>query len=108
MFCVRCASSQAGGVFEACGLLSWRSSFLQSSNLNASTHVIDHLYHINNMDDSLNGKQSRSARYKKYLAQDVDKSWADVILIISCSISGLTDSAVFNMWSCYASMQTGM
>ena len=66
-------------------------------------HVIDHLYHINNMDDSLNGKQNRSARYKKYLAQDVDKSWADLILIITCSISGLTDSAVFNMWSCFAS-----
>lgn len=71
-------------------------------------HVIDHLYHINDMDDSLNGKQSLSARYKKYLAQDVDKSWADLILIITCSISGLTDSAVFNMWSCFASMQTGM
>jgi hypothetical protein len=84
------------------------SSFLQSSNLNRLYHVIDHLYYINNMDDSLNGKQSRLARYKKHLAQDVDKSWADLVLIVACFISGLVDSAVFNVWSCFVSMQTGM
>ena len=66
------------------------------------------MYHINNMDDSLNQKQSRSARYKKHLAQDVDKSWADLVLIVACFISGLVDSAVFNVWSCFVSMQTGM
>ena len=71
-------------------------------------HVIDHLYHTNNMDDSLNGKQSRPARYMKHLAQDVDKSWADLVLIVACFISGLVDSAVFNVWSCFVSMQTGM
>lgn len=71
-------------------------------------YVIDYLYHIDNMDDLLNGKQSRSARYKEHLAQDVDKSWADLVLIVACFISGLVDSAVFNVWSCFVSMQTGM
>ena len=60
------------------------------------------------MDDSLNGKVDRSVRYKRYFSQDVDKAWADLILLVACFISGLVDSAVFNVWSCFVSMQTGM
>jgi Protein of unknown function (DUF1275) len=63
------------------------------------------------MDDEAlqtNGKKSRLSSWKKYLAQDVDESWADLILLLTCFISGLVDSAVFNVWSCFVSMQTGM
>lgn len=63
------------------------------------------------MDDEAlhtNGKSTRLGSWKKYLVQDVDESWSDVILLVTCFISGLVDSAVFNVWSCFVSMQTGM
>lgn len=53
-------------------------------------------------------KQSRLSRTQKFMAQDVHEDWADVILIILSFISGMVDSAVFNTWSCFVSMQTGM
>ncbi|PGH04736.1 hypothetical protein AJ79_07015 [Helicocarpus griseus UAMH5409] len=63
------------------------------------------------MDDSplLNqtAKQPLRSRIKNYLSQDVSKARADLVLIIACFISGLVDSAVFNVWSCFVSMQTG-
>jgi hypothetical protein len=54
-----------------------------------------------------NGKKSRISNYRKYLAADIDESWTDLILLVTCFISGLVDSAVFNVWSCFVSMQTG-
>lgn len=42
------------------------------------------------------------------MAQDVQEDWADMILIILSFISGMVDSAVFNTWSCFVSMQTGI
>jgi hypothetical protein len=62
------------------------------------------------MDDSLDAfkQRSRMARWRKHLAEDANKEWADLILIVTCFISGLVDSAVFNVWSCFVSMQTGM
>jgi uncharacterized membrane protein YoaK (UPF0700 family) len=61
------------------------------------------------MDDSLEQfkRRSRMARWRQYLAEEADKEWADLILIVTCFISGLVDSAVFNVWSCFVSMQTG-
>ena len=61
----------------------------------------------NTIDDNLWKRKSRFANWRQYLAQDVDKSWADVILLVACFMSGLVDSAVFNVWSCFVSMQTG-
>lgn len=57
--------------------------------------------------ESLHKKRSRLSRWKDHLSADVDESWADLILIVACFISGLVDSAVFNVWSCFVSMQTG-
>ncbi|KAK6382642.1 hypothetical protein LTS17_003311 [Exophiala oligosperma] len=57
--------------------------------------------------ESLHKKKSRLSRWKDHLSVDVDESWADLILIVACFISGLVDSAVFNVWSCFVSMQTG-
>ncbi len=61
------------------------------------------------MDDSLDlhKKRSRMARWRQHLSEEVDAGWADLILIVACFISGLVDSAVFNVWSCFVSMQTG-
>lgn len=41
------------------------------------------------------------------MAQDVHEDWADIILVVLSFISGMVDSAVFNTWSCFVSMQTG-
>lgn len=53
-----------------------------------------------------NGK-GRLSRVGRHLAQDVDAAWADLILLVLCFLSGIVDSAVFNVWSCFVSMQTG-
>ncbi|KAL1305249.1 hypothetical protein AAFC00_002164 [Neodothiora populina] len=44
---------------------------------------------------------------KSHLIQDLSESWGDSVLILSCFVTGLLDSAVFNVWSCFVSMQTG-
>ncbi|PGH02036.1 hypothetical protein AJ80_08931 [Polytolypa hystricis UAMH7299] len=61
------------------------------------------------MDDlpQTSGKRIQLKRVTKYFSKDVDRQWADLILIVACFISGLVDSAVFNVWSCFVSMQTG-
>ena len=61
------------------------------------------------MDDSLGTfkRRSRMAQWRQYMGQDANKEWADLILIITCFITGIVDSAVFNVWSCFVSMQTG-
>ena len=63
------------------------------------------------MDDEAhiqsNGKTSRLSNWRRALAQDVDEAWSDIILLVTCFIAGLVDSAVFNVWSCFVSMQTG-
>jgi hypothetical protein len=38
---------------------------------------------------------------------DINPKWADIILIVCFFISGLIDSAAFNTYSCFTSMQTG-
>lgn len=62
------------------------------------------------MDDSLeiHKKRNRLASWRRHLSEEADASWADLILIVACFISGLVDSAVFNVWNCFVSMQTGV
>lgn len=43
----------------------------------------------------------------QYLRDEVTASWGDAVLIVGCFATGLLDSAVFNVWSCFVSMQTG-
>lgn len=51
---------------------------------------------------------SWGARWRRYWNGDVDPKWADLLLILCFFISGMVDSVAFNVWSCFASMQTGM
>lgn len=46
-------------------------------------------------------------RLKQHLNANVDPKWADTILITCFYVSGLVDSVAFNVWACFASMQTG-
>jgi hypothetical protein len=56
---------------------------------------------------NMDSKKSRVTRFRQHMAQDVHEDWADVILVVLSFISGMVDSAVFNTWSCFVSMQTG-
>ena len=53
------------------------------------------------------GSRSRLSAVRAYFAEEVTESWTDAILILSCFVTGLLDSAIFNVWSCFVSMQTG-
>ena len=57
--------------------------------------------------ESDNGKPNRLASIREHFQAEVTESWGDLILILSCFVTGLLDSAVFNVWSCFVSMQTG-
>lgn len=50
---------------------------------------------------------STSRGWKAYLQEEVTAGWGDAVLIVGCFATGLLDSAVFNVWSCFVSMQTG-
>lgn len=41
------------------------------------------------------------------MQEEVTAVWGDAVLIVGCFATGLLDSAVFNVWSCFVSMQTG-
>lgn len=45
--------------------------------------------------------------WTSYLHEEVTAVWGDAVLIVGCFATGLLDSAVFNVWSCFVSMQTG-
>lgn len=42
-----------------------------------------------------------------HLTQEVNREWTDLILLMGCFATGLLDAAVFNVWQCFVSMQTG-
>ncbi|ETN37518.1 uncharacterized protein HMPREF1541_07140 [Cyphellophora europaea CBS 101466] len=55
----------------------------------------------------MDSKKSHLSRFRRHMAQDVHQDWSDIILVVLSFISGMVDSAVFNTWSCFVSMQTG-
>jgi hypothetical protein len=55
--------------------------------------------------DTTTRKQNNG--WKAYLQEEVTAAWGDAVLIVGCFATGLLDSAVFNVWSCFVSMQTG-
>ena len=62
---------------------------------------------MSDIEDPAAEQQSRKTIVKDYLREEVTESWGDGILILSCFVTGLLDSAIFNVWSCFVSMQTG-
>lgn len=65
------------------------------------------MQHADDIEDPSGPKQSRLAALKTHLDEEVVSDWGDMILIMSCFVTGLLDSAIFNVWSCFVSMQTG-
>lgn len=50
---------------------------------------------------------SSKKSWRDYLTEDISREWTDLILLIGCFATGLLDAAVFNVWQCFVSMQTG-
>ncbi|KAK1750305.1 hypothetical protein QBC47DRAFT_124240 [Echria macrotheca] len=48
-----------------------------------------------------------ASRWRKYMAADVERDWADVVLILCYLITGLLDSSSISVWGSFVSMQTG-
>lgn len=51
--------------------------------------------------------KSRRSRLTQYLNQEIDRSWADLILLFCYIITGLLDSSAIFIWGSFVSMQTG-
>ena len=61
---------------------------------------------MTDMEDQT-GKESRLSRFLAYIEEDITEDWSDMVLLLGCFVTGLLDAAVFNVWSCFVSMQTG-
>ncbi|KAI5269474.1 hypothetical protein E4T47_07073 [Aureobasidium subglaciale] len=59
------------------------------------------------IEDNQEQAKSQMGSLREHFDAEVTESWADMVLIGSSFITGLLDSAVFNVWSCFVSMQTG-
>jgi uncharacterized membrane protein YoaK (UPF0700 family) len=49
----------------------------------------------------------RIARFHNHMKEDLDKRWADLLLLLSYVITGLLDSSAVFIWGSFVSMQTG-
>ncbi|ETI21733.1 hypothetical protein G647_08080 [Cladophialophora carrionii CBS 160.54] len=61
-------------------------------------------------NEPLLGKKSNSAQlihFREYMTEDIDKRWADLLLLLSYVITGLLDSSAVFIWGSFVSMQTG-
>ncbi|EXJ56191.1 hypothetical protein A1O7_09122 [Cladophialophora yegresii CBS 114405] len=64
----------------------------------------------NDENEPLLGKKSTSAQlehFREYMTDDIDKRWADLLLLLSYVITGLLDSSAVFIWGSFVSMQTG-
>ena len=52
--------------------------------------------------------ESFPTRFKLRMKADVEPKRTHLILICLFFVTGLVDSAAYNIWSCFVSMQTGM
>lgn len=54
-----------------------------------------------------NAKKPSTASFKQHMTEDIDKRWADLLLLLSYVITGLLDSSAVFIWGSFVSMQTG-
>lgn len=53
------------------------------------------------------GPKGGSSKPASRFAAEVDTRWGDILLLVCFFVAGLVDSAAFNMYGCFVSMQTG-
>ncbi|KAM5353556.1 hypothetical protein ACJ41O_000206 [Fusarium nematophilum] len=65
------------------------------------------------LDSSSDNPEAASKEYppesslSRRFTSDVDVRWGDILLLVCFFVAGLVDSAAFNMYGCFVSMQTG-
>lgn len=47
------------------------------------------------------------ARWRKSMNAEINRSWADLVLLLCYVVTGLLDSASTQVWGSFVSMQTG-
>ncbi|KAM0544120.1 hypothetical protein ACHAPJ_012002 [Fusarium lateritium] len=52
-------------------------------------------------------KEASPSSVSKRFTSEVDVRWGDILLLVCFFVAGLVDSAAFNMYGCFVSMQTG-
>jgi len=62
---------------------------------------------MSDVEDPQQRKGGRMASMMEHLQADITVAWTDLVLLLLTFTTGLLDSAVFNVWSCFVSMQTG-
>ncbi|KAI1608293.1 hypothetical protein EDD37DRAFT_654290 [Exophiala viscosa] len=55
----------------------------------------------------LGGKAKSTSSFTEYMKEDIDRRWADLLLLLSYIITGLLDSSAVFIWGSFVSMQTG-
>lgn len=50
---------------------------------------------------------SPASRWRRHLTADVNRDWADLVLVLCYLVTGLLDSASISVWASFVSMQTG-
>ena len=55
---------------------------------------------------SLDGREDKKS-WAAFFKEEVSADWGDLVLIVGCFATGLLDAAIFNVWQCFVSMQTG-
>jgi hypothetical protein len=55
----------------------------------------------------LDGRDDKKS-WPAFFREEVTAEWGDLVLIVGCFATGLLDAAIFNVWQCFVSMQTGM
>jgi hypothetical protein len=55
-----------------------------------------------------NGQQNFGKRLKARMLSDIEPQKSHLVLIGLFFVTGLVDSAAYNIWSCFVSMQTGV
>ncbi|KIV87917.1 hypothetical protein PV11_03433 [Exophiala sideris] len=53
------------------------------------------------------GKTKSTSSFTEYMKDDIDRRWADLLLLLSYIITGLLDSSAVFIWGSFVSMQTG-
>lgn len=51
--------------------------------------------------------QSSVVKFRKSMKQEVNRDWADLVLLSCYVVTGLLDSASTQVWGAFVSMQTG-
>jgi hypothetical protein len=53
-------------------------------------------------------KESKESTLLRRWKQTLDPTYADLVCLLLCFLTGLCDSSAYNAWSCFLGMQTGM